>query len=227
MLDENDISKLAIAQQSEIVKKALSKNRTLLIIDNLETIDDEAVYSFILELPVPTKAIITTRHRVDVAYPIRLKGMDWKDADLLIQEECKKKSVKLENEDILQLYNLTGGIPLAIVWSIARISFGHSPKLVLKNLGEPSNDIARYCFEKVIGDIRNKPSYKLLAALTILSGSEAREKLGYVADLLDIERDNGLSQLEVLSLVNHEGEKFSMLPLTQEYMKAELRKTQN
>lgn len=64
-----------------------------MIVDNLETVDDEAVMDFLRELPAPTKAIVTTRHRIDVAYPVRLVGMPWEDAQALIEQECEKKGV--------------------------------------------------------------------------------------------------------------------------------------
>ncbi len=50
------------------MRRALSQQRTLLIVDNLETVDDERVLTFIREVPEPTKVIVTTRHRLDVAY---------------------------------------------------------------------------------------------------------------------------------------------------------------
>lgn len=57
----------------ELICRELSKKRVLLIIDNFETIDDEAVREFLQDiLPPPTKAIVTTRHRIDIAYPIRV-----------------------------------------------------------------------------------------------------------------------------------------------------------
>jgi LuxR family glucitol operon transcriptional activator len=47
-------------EQRAIVEDALREQRTLLIIDNLETVDDEHLQGFLRELPVPTKAIVTT-----------------------------------------------------------------------------------------------------------------------------------------------------------------------
>ncbi len=60
-------------ERVELICRELTRQRTLLIIDNLETVDDEFVMEFLQDLlPAPTKAIVTTRHRIDVAYPIRL-----------------------------------------------------------------------------------------------------------------------------------------------------------
>jgi hypothetical protein len=90
-LQREDITRTRPEEQSEVVRNALIQQRTLLVVDNLETVDDEAVLEFLRELPAPTKAIVTTRHRIDVAYPVRLVGMPRDDAQELIAQESKKK----------------------------------------------------------------------------------------------------------------------------------------
>ncbi len=67
-------------EQRAIVEQVLREQRTLLILDNLETVDDENLLDFLHELPEPTKALVTTRHRIDVARPVRLTGMQHDDA---------------------------------------------------------------------------------------------------------------------------------------------------
>lgn len=217
-LDLNINSQSEKQTQLDIVRRGLTNDRVLLIVDNLETIDDESLIHFLRELPAPTKAIITTRHRLDAAYPIRLTGMDLKDAQMLITEECNKKMVRLTEEEIQRLYTRTGGIPLAIVWTIAQIAFGYPPETVLKRLSQHDGDVANYCFKSVVQQIRHKPAFLLLAALSILEGKATRGRLGYIANLPELDRDDGLVELEKLSLVNREGNSFFMLPLTRDYV---------
>ncbi len=221
-LGHDNFPQLPLNEQSELVKKVLSQKRTLLIIDNLETVDDETVMSFIKELPAPTKAIITTRHRIDVAYPIRLEGLEWKDAEALIIEECKKKVVSLTEDEKRQLHNYTGGVPLAMVWSIAQIGYGYSLDSILNRLKNPASDVSLFCFETVIEKIRHKPSFRLITALSLFTDGASRERLGYLSGLSEVERDDGLVELEKLSLINRRGAFFTMLPLTREYVLAEL-----
>jgi LuxR family glucitol operon transcriptional activator len=91
-------------QHRRTVEHALTKKRTLLIVDNLETIDDEEVLTFLHELPDPTKAIVTTRHRIDIAYPLRLTGMPFSDARALIEQEAAQKQVALPGNTVDDLY---------------------------------------------------------------------------------------------------------------------------
>jgi tetratricopeptide (TPR) repeat protein len=222
-LEREDITRARPEEQDDLVTKALTRQRTLLIVDNLETVDDERVNGFLRELPAPTKAIVTTRHRIDVAYPIRLTGMPEDDALDLIAQECEKKDVTLTDAEAEKLYRRTGGVPLAVVWSVAQMGYGYGVESVLRRLGEPTGDIARFCFEGAMERIRGKPAHKLLMALTLFATNASREALGYVADLSTVDRDEGLVLLERLSLVSKEDGRFWMLPLTQTFVQEEMK----
>lgn len=123
-LEREDITRARPEEQDELVTKSLTRQRTLLIVDNLETVDNERVNAFLRELPAPTKAIVTTRHRIDIAYPVRLTEMPQEDGLALIAQECAKKNVTLAKAKAERLYNRTGGVPLAIVWSVAQMGYG-------------------------------------------------------------------------------------------------------
>ncbi|HUW11258.1 MAG TPA: ATP-binding protein, partial [Anaerolineae bacterium] len=69
-LEREDITHTRSEDQAGLVSRALTQQRTLLVVDNLETVDDERVNVFLRELPSPAKTIVTTRHRIDVAYPV-------------------------------------------------------------------------------------------------------------------------------------------------------------
>ncbi len=218
-LEREDIIRSRPEEQPELVRRALTQQRTLLVVDNLETVDDEDVLTFLRELPAPTKAIVTTRHRLDVAYPVRLTGMPWGDAQALIAQECEKKGVALTDEQTRRLYNRTGGVPLALVWSIAQMGFGYGVDTVLHRLGQPSSDIARFCFESTISQL-NEATYNVLIALALCDQDTGanRESLGEILNLSVADRDEILAKLEVLSLVNKYQGRFRLLPLTRTYL---------
>lgn len=223
---QEELTKAKPEEQAEKIRNLLSSKRCLLVVDNLETVDDETVISFLMELPAPTKAIVTTRHRIDLAYPVRLLGMPEKDAISLATNECKEKGVGIEKENLDLLIRRTGGVPLAIVWSIAQILAGYGIARVLNRLGEPSNDMARFCFEGVIEKIKANSAFQLLLALSIFKVNASREALGVVTKYSEVDRDDGLVLLEKLSLVNKQAARFSMLPLTKDYANAILKQNE-
>ena len=221
----------SLEEQDQKIRKLLSSQRTLLILDNLETVDDERLLDFILHPPTPTKIIVTTRHWVSVAYPIKLEGMPYNDAKSLIEQQRKIGNVQLSEEETEKLIHLTGGVPLAIVWSIGLIRSGRSPKLVLNLLGNAKSSIAQFIFEASIQQIRNTPAYNILITLALFLDYATdykvrehvrREELGNLAQISDTDRDEGLALLYQLSLINQNANQFSLLPLTKVFALEEL-----
>lgn len=224
VLEQPAIMQAAAEERRGMVEHALAARRTLLIVDNLETVDDEELLSFLRELPDPTKAIVTTRHRIDIAYAIRLTGMPRDDALRLMEVEVAAKGVALDPAGMDELERRTGGVPLAIQWSIGLMSLGHSPEAVLRRLSQGQNDIARFCFEESTARLRGRDPHRLLLALALFERSVSRTMLGEVAGLADdpIGRDEGLAELLRLSLVNQKQDRFKLLPLTHAFARAEL-----
>jgi hypothetical protein len=222
-LEKDDILRTHPDEQDKLIRRALIQQRILIIIDNLEAVDDERINAFIRELPDPTKCIVTTRHRIDIAYPIRLTGLGREHAFELISQESEKKGVILKEKQTELLYNRTGGIPLAIVWCIAQIGYGYDVDSVLRQLGRLDSDITRYCFEQSMKYIRGIDAHKALISLSLFIENTDRESLGYVAGFGDdiISRDESLVQLEKLSLIYKHEDTFSVLPLVASYVLSE------
>ncbi|MBX0330194.1 AAA family ATPase [Oscillochloris sp. ZM17-4] len=223
VLDYPAITRARAEEQRAIVEQVLGEQRTLLILDNLETVDDEDLLVFLRELPDPTKAVVTTRHRIDVAHPIRLTGMPHEDALNLIDQEAARKVVTLTEDEREGLWQRTGGVPLAVVWSIGLMGLGGSAESVLRRLGSGQSDIARFCFAESVAHIKGRDTYWLLLALTFFATDASREALGVVAGLGEdtFGRDVGLEELLRLSLVNKDGDRFSLLPLTRSFVQSE------
>jgi len=220
-LDHSDTTRLKTSEQFDVIRNSLTTQRTLLIVDNLETIDDEEIISFLRELPAPTKAIITSRHRIDVAYPIRLLGMEAEESEALIKNECARKEITIPDIDSRKLINRTGGVPLAMILSIAQVAKGFGMNAVLDRLGKPTDDIARYCFDFSFENL-SVNAWKLLMALSMFSAGTSREIIGEVTELSELDRDETLVELEKLSLINRSTNKFWMLPLSLEYVQSKM-----
>jgi tetratricopeptide (TPR) repeat protein len=223
VLDYPAIIRARADEQRAIVEQALREQRTLLILDNMETVDDDELMDFLHELPEPTKALVTTRYRIPVARPIRLTGVEQSDALLLIAEEARRRNITLSQAEEMQLWNSTGGVPLAIVWSIGLMDMGGSVESVLHRLNSSESDIARFCFEESVAQVRGKHAHKLLLALALFISPASRNSLGHIAglDTNPYGRDLGLADLVRLSLVNQATDRFSLLPLTRSFALAE------
>ena len=111
------------SQQNQIAdaKNLLSQKRTLLIVDGLETINDEQVEKFIDSVPVPSKVLTTDRRWLQHAPHVQLSGLSIENSIKIIQNQYKYK-LKLDEQEQTYLAAEAAGIPFAIKWIINQIS---------------------------------------------------------------------------------------------------------
>ncbi|MFN6571140.1 AAA family ATPase [Dendronalium sp. ChiSLP03b] len=212
--------------QFERVRQILSRQRSLMIVDNMETIEDRnQVIEFLYNLPICVKVVITTRERIALL-PISLRNLPLDDGLQLIQQQAGEKGITINDEESKLLYDRTGGIPLAIVYALGQVSSGYPLNSVLERLTSATGDVARFCFEQTVQGIKGQPPHKLLMSLAIFPDSPILAAVAEVAGLT-ASPDSvnvGLARLQQLSLVNlnPETKRYEMLSLTREYALAEL-----
>lgn len=220
----SEINNLSLQEQIEVIRHKLSQIKTLLIVDNLETIEDkQEVLSFLYDLPPTVKVILTTREQT-LFVPIRLNSLPKEHSLRLIQHEAKEKNVNLTNPESQQIYEAVSGVPAAMIYAIGQMAAGYLLEDVLLLIKNPQGDIARFCFTTSINPLRNSSPYYLLIALTLFIGSVSKETLANVAfekpDPIVISQ--GLVKLQQLSLIYRSSERYSLAALTREYAWAEL-----
>lgn len=216
------------AERNIIITRFLTEHRVLLVLDNLENVDDQELMVFLRDLPAPSKAIVTTRHRIDVAVPIYLHRLDEATARELVHLECERHNLTVTEAQVTTLIHQTGGLPLAIIRTIGRMAWrGSSIEAEIQQIEDPNNQIYEFCFGKTIALIRPGSAYRMFLTLALLTAEARREALGFVAGFGDdlIQRDEALSDLEVLSLCNKNKDRFGLEPLTRTQALAELRGT--
>ncbi len=154
-------------EQCDRVRQILSQQRTLMIVDNMETIEDrDEVIEFLYNLPICVKVVITTRERIALL-PISLQNLTLEDSLKLIQQQGEDKDININSKDSRLLYDRTGGVPLAIVYAIGQVSSGYPLNSVLERLANASGDVARFCFKQSVQGMRGEPAHKLLMSLGI------------------------------------------------------------
>ncbi|MCJ8281357.1 MAG: ATP-binding protein, partial [Rivularia sp. ALOHA_DT_140] len=88
----------------EQIYKYLANMRTLLIIDNLDTLEEQQqVLSFLYELPPTVKALITSREKTPFN-TVALSSLTKTEALILIQQQADEKRVDLNLKQCVRLY---------------------------------------------------------------------------------------------------------------------------
>lgn len=206
----------------------LSRQETLLIIDNLETLSleiQDEILGFLCDLPPSTKAVITTRKRRFVYAAIRLDSLSPFESETLIKQQAQEKGMTLTPEQIGALVQRLGGVPSALIYIIGQFANGYNLERILNNSNPLPEDIAYFCFEGSVSPLRDKPAHKLLMALAIFTAPPVQNALIEVAQLTRFPQstvEDSLAELYQLSLITPQQGRYQILSLTREYAKAEL-----
>jgi len=223
-LNRDEITNAPFEEQQNLMRNCLHKQRTLLIVDNLETVDDkQEVISFLDNLYTGIKVVITSRDRS--RNQIFLESLSQDDRIDLIRDRAS--GLQLTEEQEKTLAESTKGVPGAIVFSIGQLQYGVQIEIVLDRLKDAKNDFSRFCFEDSVKLLRGKPSHKLLMALAMFREApkiDAKNAIISVAglnqNLMDV--DHGLAKLKRLSLVTEQNNQYEMPAFMREYALAEL-----
>ncbi len=233
-----DVLERNLLQKKEYVDLILnaSDRGILLVVDNLETIQDERILEFIKDIPRPNKVLITSRMGLgEVERRYTLKEMSKTDAIALIRTVAREKGadalVRLPDEVLYRYAQKMSSYPLAIKWVVGQVALGKDIDRLVDSLASTSGDIARFCFEHIYETLLSDNARMVLCCLAASDGPLTRGVLTHVSGLQTDELDKALRDLTLASLVIQEHEesrdrtiitKYSLLPLTLGYLRAKL-----
>jgi tetratricopeptide (TPR) repeat protein len=231
-IDYPYIAQLPPEGKAPEASKLMRAKKCLLLVDNFETIKDEAVSGFLLNLPEPSKALITTRHHaLGEARTIPLKGMEQGEALTLMRAEGQRlglESVQRAGDEILlRLYEATGGAPLAIKWAVGQIKQkGQSLDSVLDSLYRARGDLFEFMFSRS-WEMLSEHARRILMVMPIFATSASKEAIEAASDVHTWDLDEGLGQLVEMSLVEVSGgleeqQRYSVHPLVRAFAGAKL-----
>lgn len=213
------------------VRKLLQTRPYLLIVDNFETVIDDQVGDFLLDLPEPSKALITTREqRIRQVWAISLKGLEEPEALALVRSTGKRLDLRsveqAEDQELGHLYEATGGAPLAIKWAVGQIKQqGQSLDTVLAALHEARGSIFDCIFSRSWG-LLSPGSQRVLKVMPLFATSASRAGIEAASDVHHFAFDDALGQLVEMSLVDATDElnlarrRYSIHPLTRAFATA-------
>ena len=238
-LGQTEIVKITDAtERRRALLDALRGRRTLLIWDNLETLNTEEremIAEFLRKLPTPNKAIITSRRRTgESALTIRLDRLTEAEALELMREKGKSspslaRQLNATNRETLTaLYESAGGNPLALDWTLGQVAHkGYSISVALEKLRNAANSTDLYGF--LFADAAKtltKNDRTVLSALAVFRTAARKEALADATDLVVTEVQVAVENLVTLSLVNDlDGEQFGLHPLTRNYIRVAMSRT--
>ncbi|HXQ33565.1 MAG TPA: tetratricopeptide repeat protein, partial [Anaerolineales bacterium] len=223
------IGNLSIQDQIKRAYNLLSRQTTLLVLDNFESLsknEQRDILDFLRRSPITLKVVITSRERVSEGQIIRLQGLSFEESNALLEWDAQQKNIHLTKDQSKYLVDLTGGLPLALLWVHGQIAvLGYSATQVLDKLSLDTDiPILQYCFNHSWNLLRHSNEKNLLFILALQPEAVSRAALKEIAGIEDSDIfDNAISDLLQLTLIEHESGKdyFSILPLTRRFIRTQ------
>ena len=223
------IGNLSIQDQIKRAYNLLARQTTLLVLDNFESLsktEQRDILDFLRRSPITLKVAITSRERVSEGQIIRLQGLSFEESNALLEWDAQQKNIHLTQDQNKYLVELTGGLPLALLWVQGQIAvLGYSVTQVLDKLSLDTDiPILQYCFNHSWNLLRHSNEKKLLFVLALLPEAVSRAALKEITGIEDADQfDIGISDLLQLSLIDHESgnDYFSILPLTRRFIRTQ------
>jgi tetratricopeptide (TPR) repeat protein len=229
-LGHDEIAKLPEDRRPRLLLDALRGTRTLLILDNLESLlkhERDIVFTFVKKLPQGCKAILTSRARGGSAadeFILDALGESAALATLATLAETHPTLAKMSESERLELYHVTGGKPLLLRWTAGQIGRGSCLTLAdaiayLRSCPEENDPL-----EFIFGDLVEGLSEAETRALCVLSEFTFPAKVEQIIELANCSEadiDYALRSLVNRSLVvpSDELKTFSLVPLVGDFLR--------
>lgn len=156
--ERRELPKMLLAEKRLAVKQLLLSKQVLIVMDNLETVsDNEAFIEEIFQILGQSKLLITSRHQVrhERAFILNLGGLFEAEGLAFLREDSAERGIELvaqaNQADLIEIYQATGGAPLAMKLVVGQISRWPLER-VLNNLkaakfAGPNYDFYRFIFK--------------------------------------------------------------------------------
>lgn len=163
----------------EEVLSYLETFKILLILDNLETVLDARLREFLLELPVGSKVIVTSRIGLGIENPIQLDPLTLDDSVRLLRALAKVRQVtqleKLPQDTVEALAGKMSGHPAYIRWFVAGVQAGKRPEELVGG----NELLLDFCMSNVYGFLQ-EDARAVVACMQVLPGARNQAELAFL-----------------------------------------------
>ena len=236
VLDYPSVAQLPFAEKHTRINELLHSYQTLVIIDNFDTVVDPDLLTWIQQIPIPSKVLVTSRdtHQLQQARSFHLNGLEGDDALELIRYHARRLKLSTlegaETKDLLDLVRITRGNPQAIALTMGDLkSSGHSLHQVLHGL-RGVGDVLVHLFTRSWAALASSPdAQQVLLAASFFVGSASKEALSAVVAMPNVRLEQALLRLIELSLIEvyDDGGKtltrYGLHPLTRAFVGTKLK----
>ncbi|RRR77469.1 MAG: hypothetical protein EI684_01455 [Candidatus Viridilinea halotolerans] len=205
-LDYPALTQLSPGEKQDDVGQLLRRQRTLLVVDNVETITDQALLHWLLRLPEPSKALLTSRERHRAlwgSWLVELRGMTDDEAQALLAQRLHALGLPVATaSDLAPLVAVTGGNPKALAIALGLVKYARRTlPQVVDDLHAARSDLFADLFSRA-WELLDDAARRLWLSLSLFPASAAAEALAATAEVNGYALDQALERLVDLSLLD-------------------------
>lgn len=160
----------------------LENFKVLLVLDNLETVLDDRLRRFLLELPIGSKVMITSRIGVgSTEYPVNLAPLGTDDAARLLRALARIRGIQqlkeLPQKTVESWVTAMSGHPAYIRWFVSGVQTGRRPEDLLTN----NALLLEFCMSNVY-EYLGESARAVVRSMQVLLGPRNQAELAYLND---------------------------------------------
>ena len=160
----------------------LEQFRVLLILDNLETVTDHRLRSFLLDLPVGSKVLLTSRIGLGIENPVKLDPLTNEESKRLLRTLAGIRGVdalrSMGDDSLTRLVAKLRGHPLYIKWLVSGVQAGRRPAELVND----NSLLLDFCMSNV-WDKLPQPARNVLQTMQIARGPRNLAELAFLSTM--------------------------------------------
>ena len=214
----------SIEDKKNTVYEILSAWKTLLVLDNMESITDGRIIEFIQQLPVDTKAKVLITSRVKTGgweLPISMNELNISETREFLEIKSNEFQISFafNNQITEKIWNVSGGLPLAIQWILGRFKKENNFDKAIEKVGKQDSPVLEFTFGN-IWILLSTEAKKILSMMTIFDEPPTIQQIALSTDMSIEIVERAISELIDFTLVNKQvqqsdgQEKYISLPIT-------------
>jgi hypothetical protein len=218
-------------------KKALARDllsawKTLLVLDNMETVSDGRILSFIQELPVDSKAriVLTSRQKTGGwELPLPVTEMTLPETTEFIRIKAVELGIPFPTDasTAARVAEVSGGLPLATQWIIGRFRTTRQLQLILESVKGKDSPVLEFTFRNIWNTLSSEAK-TVLAVMSIFDGPTTIQEIVVSTEMQPDRAEKALAELVEVTLVTRSTQQsdgrtlFTALPITLSFARNEL-----
>lgn len=193
-------------EKRKLATEILSAWTTLLVLDNMETVQDGRILDFIQGLPHTSKAkvLLTSRQRTGKwELPFPINELDPSEVQEFLQIRTKEMHLDFPctESSSRKVWKATGGLPLAIQWLLGRLRLSPSIDSVIGEVSEKDSPVLEFSFRN-IWQVLSADAKAILAVMSVFDQPPTVQEIAIATEFQIESIEKALSELVDVTLVN-------------------------